>query len=332
MRATGRFTEEAMTDAMRQIAAHLAVPAGDARLLQLTNNAVFALPEAQLVIRIARTHRLHDRVAKVIELARWFALINAPTIRLAPAASEPLVVGDLLASVWTYIPPTPPAPTVNELGQVLREFHAHGTPPLPLAPWDPVGDARRRIADAEGLAENDRDYLLDWCNRLEPRVSDLRQRAAGGLVHGDAHVGNLLRDPSGLVVLCDFDATCVGPWQVDLAAVAVGEARFGGSGLHAALAAAYGHDVTTDPDWPLLREARELKMIAAAAPLLASSEAVAAEFATRLRSIKSDEPDAQWTPFVELTQPTTNRRTVTPLPHRRLGPRLQPAKPPSDSA
>jgi hypothetical protein len=72
-------------------------------------------------------------------------------------------------------------------------------------------------------------------------------------------------------VLCDFDPTCRGPWQVDLVAVAVGELRFGRAGAHKQLAAAYGYDVTTDPDWPLLREARELKMVAAAVPLLAST-------------------------------------------------------------
>jgi hypothetical protein len=47
-----------------------------------------------------------------------------------------------------------------------------------------------------------------------------------------------------------------GPSQVDLVAVAVGEASFGRTGAHEQLAAAYGYDVTTDPAWPLLREAR----------------------------------------------------------------------------
>ncbi|MGQ5263642.1 aminoglycoside phosphotransferase family protein [Micromonospora sp. ZYX-F-536] len=304
MSETGRFTQAAMTAALHQIADDLRVPADDAQLLRLTNNAVFALPAGGIVIRIARSHRLHDRVTKVVQLAQWFAQVDAPTIRLAPGLGRPVQVGDLMASTWQYVPPTVPAPRVEDLGRALREFHALGAPPFPLPSWDPVGDARRRLADAEGLAENDRDYLLDWCNRLEPRVSYLRQHAAGGLVHGDAHVANLLRAPSGRILLCDFDATCLGPWQVDLAAVAVGEVRFGRTGSHGALAAAYGHDVTTDPDWPLLRDARELKMIAAAAPLLASSANVAGEFATRLLSIRNGNPHARWTPFAELTQPT----------------------------
>ena len=150
------------------------------------------------------------------------------------------------------------------------------------------------------LSAEDYDYLVGWCDRLEPQVADLNQRAEQSLIHGDAHVGNLLRDASAGILLCDFDATCIGPWQVDLAAVAVGEARFGKTGAHRALAGAYGYDVTSDRDWPLLREARELKMIAAATPLLASSSSVTAEFATRLKSVAQRNHGLPWKPFADL--------------------------------
>ena len=297
---SGRFSEEAMARAMREIASGLEVPTEDARLLRLTNNAVFALPESRLVIRIARTHRLRDRVTKVVQLARWFAELDAPTIRLAPGVAQPVAVGDLAASVWTYVPPTGPTPTVDDLGSALRHFHALGPPPFPLAAWDPIGDARRRLTDADGLSAEDRDYLVAWCDRLEPQVADLNQRAEQSLIHGDAHVGNLLRDASGGILLCDFDATCLGPWQVDLAAVAVGEARFGKTGAHRALAEAYGYDVMSDRDWPLLREARELKMIAAATPLLVSSASVTAEFGKRLQSVTQGDHGLRWKPFADL--------------------------------
>ncbi|MFF5171544.1 aminoglycoside phosphotransferase family protein [Micromonospora sp. NPDC000089] len=297
---SGRFSEEAMTAAMREVVAILGLSPENAQLLRLTNNAVFALPDAGVVIRIARTHRLRGRVTKVVQLGSWFAETDAPTIRLAPVSRQPVEVGDLAASVWTYLPPREPAPTVDDLGLVLQEFHALGTPPFRLPAWDPIDDARRRLADADGLDRTDHDFLAAWCDRLEPQIQALNQRAEPTLIHGDAHVGNLLHDPSGRVVMCDFDATCVGPWQVDLVAVAVGEARFGGTGLHRGLARAYGAEVTSDPAWPLLREARELKMIVAAVPLLANSEKVAAEFATRLRSAREHDRDARWTPFADL--------------------------------
>lgn len=297
---SGRFSKEAMTAAMREAADAVGVHPGDARSLGLTNNAVFALPSAGMVIRIARSHRLTNRVYKVVELGRWFEQVDAPTIRLAPNVTQPVRAGTLLASIWSYIPPVAPAPTVEELGPVLREFHSLGPLPERLPAWDPVGDARSRLADAEELSDSDRQFLLDWCDRLEAPVAALQQRAGSGIIHGDAHVSNLLRNAAGRVVLCDFDATCLGPWQVDLVAVAVGEVRFGQRGAHATLAEAYGYDVTTDPDWPLLRDARELKMIAAAVPRLRSSAGVRAEFAARLHSVRENHQHARWKPFAEI--------------------------------
>lgn len=290
-----------MRQAMHQVAGQLHVRAEDAILLRLTNNAVFALPAAELVIRITRSHGLHERVRKVADLATWFGEVDAPTIRLAPEAQpQPIEVDGLLATVWRYLPPGAATLTVADLGAALREFHQLGQPPFKLPRWDPVSDARARLADAEALRDDDRSFLLAWCGLLEPQLADLNARKSARLVHGDAHVGNLLREPTGRVVLCDFDAACLGPWQVDLAAVAVGQLRFGRVGAHAALATAYGYDVTCDPDWPVLREARELKMVAAAVPLLASANGVAEEFSVRLRSIVERDEKVQWTPFADL--------------------------------
>lgn len=300
--SAGRFTEAAMTALMRRVAARIGVVADGARLLRLTNNAVFALPTAGVVIRITRSHGLQDRVHKVVRLASYFESVDAPTIRMAAGVEQPVEVDGLLATVWRYLPPTPAEPTVADLGAVLRRFHDLDAATVTVPAWDPVGDARMRLGDAEALRDGDRELLVEWCDRLAPRVAELNARAERRLVHGDAHVGNLLREPGGRPVLCDFDATCVGPWQVDLVAVAVGEARFGRAGAHRALAAAYGYDVTTDADWPLLREARELKMVAAAVPLLASAPGVADEFAVRLGSIVRDDPDIRWTPFADVTR------------------------------
>jgi hypothetical protein len=289
-----------MTTVMHHIAAQIGVMADDCRLLRLTNNAVYALPTAGLVIRITRSYGLQDRVHKVVRPASYFESVDAPTIRLAPGIDQPIQSDGLLATVWHYVLPTPPEPTLDDLGTVLRRFHHLDAGTISLPTWDPVGDARRRIRDAEALRDSDRDFLLQWCERLAPRLAELNSRVAKRLIHADAHVGNLLRDPKGPVVLCDFDATCVGPWQVDLVAVAVGDARFGRAGAHQALAAADGYDVTTDPDWRLLREARELKMVAGGVPLLASGPGIAEEFAVRINSIQHGDPDARWTPFAAL--------------------------------
>lgn len=83
------------------------------------DNAVFALPTAGLVVRITRSRGLCERVGKVVGLSRWFAHIDAPTIRPATDHERPIEVDGLLATVWTYLPSRPPAPTVADLGRVL---------------------------------------------------------------------------------------------------------------------------------------------------------------------------------------------------------------------
>ncbi|MFC4105004.1 hypothetical protein ACFOX0_03490 [Micromonospora zhanjiangensis] len=50
----------------------------------------------------------------------------------------------------------------------------------------------------------------------------------------------------------------------------------------------------------MLRDVRELKMIAAGAPLAAHSEAVRAEFTTRVRSAMAEDHQARWTPFATI--------------------------------
>lgn len=298
-----------MRACLARIAGGLNINPEGARLLRLTNNAVFALPAAGLVVRITRSHALHERAQKNAALGGWFATVDAPTIRLAEHVEQPIVDGALLATVWHWLPPTAPPPDTGDLGTALREWRALGLPPFPLPDWDPIGDARTRISDAEALDDADRDYLLRWCDRLEPRLHAFTAGADRSLIHGDAWTGNLLRTPEGRVVWCDFDATAAGPWQVDLVPAPVSELRFARSG-HARLAAAYGYDITTDPAWPLLREARELKAIAAGAPLLASAPGVAAQFRLRLNSIRDHDLTARWTAYGDLTNPGTASERV----------------------
>jgi hypothetical protein len=295
--SNGRFTEERMRTALGAFADRLGVDAGDAKTLHMANNAVYALPGAGVVLRITRSNKLHDRVRKGARLGRWFAEVDAPTIRLAPYPDQPLAYEDLLATVWDYVPPSTDAPDADDLGQVLREFHSLPAPTFDLPRWDPVGTARKRIADAEALDANDRRMLLDWCDRLEPEIHALVNASLGTLVHGDAHVGNLLRRPDSRVVLCDFDSTCLGPAGVDLAAVAAAEIWFGSTGEHQRLATSYGHDITTDPAWPILRQARELTFVVGGVPLMASTPGVAEEFRLRLDSVMAQDTSTTWTPY-----------------------------------
>lgn len=298
--AEGQFSELVMWRALEEATRQLGVECDDADLIYMGNSALYALPGARLVVRITRSTKMHDRVHKVVRLAQWLESIDAPAIRPAGGTAQPLSCNGLLATVWDYVAPHENVPTVEDLGVVLQDWHKLRAPEGLLPPWNPVVVARQRLNDAEDLSVEDRAFLLAWCDELEPRVMVLNRKYSDSVLHGDAHIRNLLCDSSGRVIFCDFDSTSLGPPQVDLAAVAVGDIRFDQDGLHNRLAAAYGYDVTTDPDWPTIRSARELAFIVGGVPLLKSTPGVADEFALRLRSIRDCDESVQCTPYAQL--------------------------------
>lgn len=297
--ADAKFSTEPMHSIFNTFADQLGVDPSGAHTLHMSNNAVYALPEAGVVVRITRSTKLHERVHNVTRLGQWLADIDAPTIRLTSGITQPLAHGDVLATVWDLLPPADSPSTVDDLGKTLKTFHDIDVTGADLPHWDPVGIARKRIADGDLLTEGERDWLMGWCDRVAPQVDTLNASSTMSLVHGDAHVGNLLRHPDGHTVLCDFDSTCIGPKGVDLASAARAATRFGDHDKHDQLVKSYGYDITTDPAWPILREARDLAYVVSGVPLMSSSPAITEEFRLRLNSVMTGDTKVRWTVYAD---------------------------------
>lgn len=157
-----------------------------------------------------------------------------------------------------------------------------------------MGDVRRRVADAEELDPGDRGFLLDQCAQLGHELGRLRFPLGRSLVHGDAHLGNVLAGPDG-PVLCDFDSACVGPPEWDLTPLAVGVERFGEPRRrYRRFAREYGFDVTDWDGFPVLRRVRELKLTTSVLPILRSYPEVRPELLRRLRDFRLGRHRARW--------------------------------------
>ncbi|MBL7489104.1 aminoglycoside phosphotransferase family protein [Frankia sp. AgB1.9] len=295
----GRFTAAASRRALAAVCAAAGLDDTGAIALKLTVNSVYRLPRAGAVVRIATSGAMTFRVPKVVQVARWLAAEGVPAVRLLPGTPAPVRVGETLATVWVDVgPDSGPPPDTADLGAMLRRLHAL-EPPRPALPrWDPLGDVRRRMSDAEALAPDDRAFLEDLTDEVAARLRAIRYRLGTTVLHGDAHLGNLIRGTSGQVVACDFDSVCLGPAEWDLTPVAVGVLRFGhppaGQEL---LAAAYGVDVTRWDGFEVLRAVRELKLVTSVLPILASSPTVAAQFRVRLDSLRRGDRDARWSRY-----------------------------------
>ncbi|OAA18571.1 putative homoserine kinase type II (protein kinase fold) [Frankia sp. EI5c] len=310
----GRFTAARSRQVLGQLCARLGLDDRGAEPIKLTVNAVYRLPREAAIVRIASSTRLNHRVAKVVRIARWLADQGMPAVRLLPGVPAPVEVEGHLATVWRdATPPTqhtrpaqrPPAGAgggaphpARSLAEILLRLHALAPPDPPLPTWDPLDDVRRRLADAEGLGDRDRRFLEDLTLRVADALGAVSYALPRTVVHGDAHLGNLIHTASGEVVICDFDATCLGPAEWDLVPVAVGTLRFGRpSTAQDELARAYRFDVTAWDGFPALRAVRELKLVTSVVPILASSPSAAAQFAVRLESLRAGSDETVWAPY-----------------------------------
>lgn len=292
----GRFTRERLGDVLAQVCAVAGLDHRGARLLKFTSNAVFRL-RAPVVVRIAGSTALRHRAPKVVAVARWLAEHEVPAVRLLPGLPQPVRVGPYQATLWQAVPPGGRRPGVRDLARSLRRWHALPRPHPDLPDWAPLDDVRRRLGDAESLDPADRRFLEDRCAALGERLATLDYPLGTSVVHGDAHLGNLIPGPAG-PVLCDFDSTCLGPPEWDLTPIPVGLRRFGGSAATARrFAHEYGFDVTDWPGFSVLREVRELKLATSVLPIMRSNPGVAPELRRRLDSVRTGDTSAGWSRY-----------------------------------
>jgi aminoglycoside phosphotransferase (APT) family kinase protein len=292
----GRFTREKLDSALAEAAARLGLDHRGATLVRFTNNAVYALADEPVVVRIVGSRALRHRAAKVVAVARHFERHGVPAIRLLPGVEQPLHVGEHVMTVWVRVEQTSRRATAGDLGRLLRRVHALPTPEG-IGRWAPLADVRARIADAEEIEPRDRRFLLRRCAEVGAALDELEFPLAPGLIHGDAHPGNLIAGPQG-PVLCDFDSACVGPPEWDLTPLAVGRERFGDpAGRYRMLADTYGFDVTSWDGFAVLRAARELKLTTSVLPILRSHPKVRNELRRRLDDLRGGQTRSPWSRY-----------------------------------
>jgi aminoglycoside phosphotransferase (APT) family kinase protein len=293
----GRFTRDRLRAVLAEICGVAGLDPRGARLVRFTSNAVFRLAHQPVVVRIVGSPAMHHRARKIVLLAEWLAEQGVPAARLAPGVPQPMRIDGYVATLWKLVPQGGPPPTGKDLALLLRRLHDLPRPPFELPRWAPLDDVRRRVADAEELAAADRRFLLERCAKVQAKLERLCFRLPAGVVHGDAHLGNLIPTRGG-PVWCDFDSTCFGPPEWDLTTLPVGVQRFGHPELwHRQLVDGYGFDVTRWPGFAALREARELKLTTSVLPILRSNPDVRVELRRRLAAFRSGDTSERWAPY-----------------------------------
>lgn len=292
----GRYTRPKLAMALAEVCAAAGLDSRGARLVRFVNNGVFWLREHPVIVRIVLAPSFSYRAVNVVEAGRWLAEHGVPAVRLLPGVQQPVRAGGHLATLWEAVDESGSAPDGRDLAGLLRQVHSLPIPPT-LPCWQPMEDVRRRLSDAEQLDPDDRYFLEQRCDDVEGRLAELSFPLPRSVVHGDAHLGNLIASPSG-VLLCDLDSLCVGPPEWDLTPMAVGRLRMGHPPeRYEQLAASYGFDVTEWSGFQVLRDLRELKITISVLPILRSNPRVRDELRRRLRSMRAGDATARWAPY-----------------------------------
>ncbi len=206
--------------AARATASSLQLRVEDAVVVHNSNRIVVRLRPCNVLARIAALAPQIDNALEV-EVARRLAETGSPVAGPDHRAEPRVYAHDGFAiTFWTYFEPVAPAEIAPwEYARALAQLHA-GLRTIEIsAPHftDRVAEAQQLVADPEQtpeLARADRELLGDALSRLRSTVSARGVREQ--LLHGEPHLGNLLRTSKGLLFI-DFETCCRGPVEFDIA-------------------------------------------------------------------------------------------------------------------
>ncbi|MFI1378076.1 phosphotransferase enzyme family protein [Embleya sp. NPDC020886] len=279
--------------------AKVAVPAADATLLAFGENAVFALPGAGLVVRVARGAHMAERARREIAVACWLAEQDFPAVRPAPGIDpQPVSVDGRPITFWELLSPAEREPDVVDLARLLKKLHALPTPPFALPARAPLALVETWLDSADAaVGLEDRRYLLARRDALEAACRELTPALEPGLIHGDALLRNV-GVHGGRALLLDWETAAHDLREYDLVLTPMAAARYGlPDGAQRRFAKKYGFDVTEWPGYRVLRDTRELAATAWVAQHVPGNPAAEEEFHHRVRTLRTDDPDARWHAF-----------------------------------
>lgn len=271
-----------------------------AELLRLGENAIYRLEANPVVVRIARSPERRTDAVKEVQVSRWLAEEDVRATRLAQVADQPFEVDGHPVTFWEFIDGRRGRPgDVRQLGRLLRSVH--GLPssgPVDLPEFDPLARVVGRI-DRAPIPDGDRRDLRRALASAVAELAGLRFPLDRCVLHGDAHVQNLMVPADGIPVLIDLENVGIGQPEWDLAVTATEYlvAGFWTDAQYADFVEGYGFDVTEWAGFESLRQVQAIKMTTWLMQNANESEEIRDEYERRMRSIRDGVARRDWSPF-----------------------------------
>lgn len=150
-------------------------------------------------------------VCRSIAVARWLESVGHPAVR-AINVDQPVL------STTTWLPCGSQASddgdqfaSTPEIADVITRPHRLTAPEtLHLPRLDPFANTIQRLDANTWLTKEDSAFLTRDACKAARRLRDLEFVLPEGVIHGDASVGNVMRDRQGTPVLIDLDGFAIG--------------------------------------------------------------------------------------------------------------------------
>jgi aminoglycoside phosphotransferase (APT) family kinase protein len=229
-------------------------------------------------------------------VARWLLSEGVPVVR--PFVDVPVVVDGCVVSFWEYLADARSADLVT-LASCLRRLHAvprrHASL---LTRVEPFAYFDERLAAAPTLGEADRAFLTELRDKLAAEWARATFDLGDAVIHGDAHMDNLMKAADGRLAFIDLETVCIGPPEWDLTLTALyHESGWFSADEYAGFVGAYGYDVRHSAAWPVLRSIRMLRMTTWLAQSAGDYPEREDQLRHRIATLRDGSAPAGWTGF-----------------------------------
>jgi aminoglycoside phosphotransferase (APT) family kinase protein len=296
-RPAREFNSETAGETLRAACKLARLDSRGAQLLRLGTNANYRLAAHPILVRISPGHMTEVRTE--VAVARWLAGCGFPAARIAEDIGQPLKLDGRIVTFWELIEHHRDPATVSDIARLLYELHRLPEPEgLTLPRFDPLAHTAQRLESAGDGP--DACYLRERCAQLRDRYAGLEFVLPRGVIHGDAHEANALRDRSGAVVLLDFEAAAWGPREWDVGVLAMRYRPFGWiseADYRACVAAYGGFDITEWAGYPVLASIREINMTSWLLRKAGQSPGHEAELRKRMADLRNAAAPRHWRPL-----------------------------------
>jgi len=286
-------------DALEQACAAAGIDTDGARLLRVGSNTVYRL-KPPVIVRVSRPGADADQVRRTVAVARWLESVGYPAVRAADV-DQPVTVDGQLVTFWEAVSDDGDQyASTAEVAEVLVKLHSLTAPDdLHLPELAPFANAPRRIETNTWLNPEDRAFLITMMARMRATYDGLEFTLPPGVIHGDANVGNVLRDRHGNPVVIDLDGFAIGPREWDLALTAIYYDSFGWHTReeYEDFIRVYGFDIMQWPGYPVMRAVREFLMVTWVIQKAAESAQAAAEARKRIATLRTGASRKDWQPY-----------------------------------